>query len=74
MRLINDAGRAATAIHWHGVRVAERHGRRAGADPGSRSRPAQSFDYRFTPPDAGTFWYHPPLTATAGGRAAPRRR
>src|SRR5262249_25527391 len=21
------------------------------------------FDYRFTPPDAGTFWYHPPLRA-----------
>jgi FtsP/CotA-like multicopper oxidase with cupredoxin domain len=23
--------------------------------------PGASFDYRFTPPDAGTFWYHPPI-------------
>jgi len=30
--------------------------------------PSASFDYRFTPPDAGTFWYHPP-PHTAQNRA-----
>lgn len=46
-----------TTVHWHGVRVPN-------AMDGvphlvqAPIAPAASFDYRFTPPDAGTFWYH----------------
>jgi FtsP/CotA-like multicopper oxidase with cupredoxin domain len=61
VRLIN-ALPAETAIHWHGVRVPN-------AFDGTPLTQAPvlagaSFDYRFRPPDAGTFWY----------RAAPRTR
>ncbi|MBY3347361.1 multicopper oxidase family protein [Rhizobium laguerreae] len=47
-----------TTIHWHGLRI----------DNGMDGVPFMtqpyvytddSFDYAFTPPDAGTFWYHP---------------
>ncbi len=27
-------------------------------------QPGETFTYRFTPPDAGTFWYHPHLNET----------
>jgi FtsP/CotA-like multicopper oxidase with cupredoxin domain len=47
-----------TTVHWHGLRI-----------PNSMDGvpeltqpyvyPGDSFDYAFTPPDAGTFWYHP---------------
>jgi FtsP/CotA-like multicopper oxidase with cupredoxin domain len=45
-----------TVIHWHGIRVP------SGMD-GTESvqtivQPGESFEYRFTLPDAGTFWYH----------------
>jgi FtsP/CotA-like multicopper oxidase with cupredoxin domain len=47
-----------TTIHWHGIRLS------IGMDgvPGISQppiRPGESFTYEFTPPDAGTFWYHP---------------
>jgi FtsP/CotA-like multicopper oxidase with cupredoxin domain len=46
-----------TTIHWHGLRVP------ADMDGGPHSQapipPGGSFEYRFTLPDAGTFWYHP---------------
>jgi FtsP/CotA-like multicopper oxidase with cupredoxin domain len=47
-----------TTVHWHGVRVPNAmdgvpHLTQAPIAPG------QSFDYEFTCPDAGTFWYHP---------------
>jgi FtsP/CotA-like multicopper oxidase with cupredoxin domain len=47
-----------TAVHWHGLRLDNRmdgvpHLTQAPIAPGG------SFDYRFTAPDAGTFWYHP---------------
>ncbi|MEW2918119.1 multicopper oxidase family protein [Ruegeria sp. ANG10] len=47
-----------TAMHWHGLRI-----------PNDMDGvpyltqmpigPGEVFDYEFTPPDAGTFWYHP---------------
>ena len=46
-----------TTVHWHGVRVPN-------AMDGvphlvqEPIAPGKSFDYRFKPPDAGTFWYH----------------
>lgn len=46
-----------TTIHWHGLRVP------AAMDGAPHSQspvaPGGTFEYRFTVPDAGTFWYHP---------------
>lgn len=46
-----------TTVHWHGLRVP------AEMDGGPHSQPpvmpGATFEYRFTVPDAGTFWYHP---------------
>ena len=47
-----------TSIHWHGIRIDNAmdgvsHLTQKPVEPG------ESFMYRFTPPDAGTFWYHP---------------
>jgi FtsP/CotA-like multicopper oxidase with cupredoxin domain len=46
-----------TTIHWHGVRLPNAMDgvpnlTQAPVEPG------QSFDYQFTPKDAGTFWFH----------------
>lgn len=46
-----------TAVHWHGIRL----NNAMDGVPGLTQRlvqPGESFDYVFTPPDAGTFWYH----------------
>lgn len=61
VRLINELAEP-TSIHWHGVRVPNAMDgvpelTQAAVAPGA------SFEYRFRPPDAGTFWYHAP----AGG-------
>ncbi len=46
-----------TLIHWHGLRVpAAMDGTQGVQRP---VEPGETFTYRFTPPDAGTFWYHP---------------
>lgn len=51
----------ATSIHWHGVRVpAAMDGNGMPAVP-----PGGTFEYRFTLPDAGTFWYHPHFDSAA---------
>jgi len=47
-----------TTVHWHGVRVPNR----MDGVPHLTQRPVgpgEAFDYEFTCPDAGTFWYHP---------------
>ncbi len=53
-----------TTLTWHGVRVAN-----AMDGVGGLTQPAVppggSFGYRFTPPDSGTFWYHPHATPRA---------
>jgi FtsP/CotA-like multicopper oxidase with cupredoxin domain len=55
VRLINGMN-ATTTLHWHGVRVPNAlDGAPLGQEP---VKAGASFDYRFTPPDAGTFWYH----------------
>jgi FtsP/CotA-like multicopper oxidase with cupredoxin domain len=46
-----------TTIHWHGVRVPAAMDGSPHAQP--PIAPGTSFEYRFTVPDAGTFWYHP---------------
>src|SRR6516165_1377121 len=47
-----------TTVHWHGIRLPIA----MDGVPGISQppiRPGESFLYEFTPPDAGTFWYHP---------------
>jgi len=59
VRLVNELPEP-TAVHWHGVRLANA----MDGVPGLTQppiAPGASFDYRFIAPDAGTFWYHPPL-------------
>ncbi len=47
-----------TTIHWHGIRI-ENAMDGVAALTQAPVAPDDSFDYRFTVPDAGTFWYHP---------------
>ena len=47
-----------TTIHWHGVRVPNA----MDGVPGVTQKPIPpggSFQYKFVPKDAGTFWFHP---------------
>jgi FtsP/CotA-like multicopper oxidase with cupredoxin domain len=47
-----------TTVHWHGIRLPNA----MDGVPGFTQppiRPGESFTYELTPPDAGTFWYHP---------------
>jgi len=47
-----------TTVHWHGIRLPNS----MDGVPGLTQppiKPGESFTYEFTPPDAGTFWYHP---------------
>ncbi len=51
-----------TMIHWHGLRIpASMDGTEIVQRP---IQPGETFTYRFTPPDAGTFWYHPHFNET----------
>jgi FtsP/CotA-like multicopper oxidase with cupredoxin domain len=53
----------ATTIHWHGIRVpAAMDGSEATQSP---IAPGGTFDYRFTLPDSGLFWYHPHVDSSA---------
>jgi FtsP/CotA-like multicopper oxidase with cupredoxin domain len=60
-RLTNSLSQR-TTIHWHGLRVpASMDGTesvQSGVEPGA------SFDYEFSAPDAGTFWYHTHVNET----------
>ncbi|MER9584601.1 multicopper oxidase family protein [Mesorhizobium sp. M0276] len=47
-----------TTVHWHGIRLQNA----MDGVPGLTQQPIKPgtvFVYEFTPPDAGTFWYHP---------------
>ena len=47
-----------TTVHWHGIRLPNA----MDGVPGLTQppiKPGEKFVYEFTPPDAGTFWYHP---------------
>lgn len=47
-----------TTVHWHGLRIDnDMDGVPFLTQP--YVYPGDGFDYAFTPPDAGTFWYHP---------------
>ena len=47
-----------TTVHWHGVRLPNAMDGVPGLTQAA-IRPGDQFIYEFTPPDAGTFWYHP---------------
>jgi FtsP/CotA-like multicopper oxidase with cupredoxin domain len=51
-----------TTIHWHGLRVPAAMDGTDDVQP--LVQPGETFVYRFTPPDAGTFWYHPHTNET----------
>lgn len=47
-----------TAMHWHGLRIPNK----MDGVPYLTQLPiagGETFNYEFTPPDAGTYWYHP---------------
>jgi FtsP/CotA-like multicopper oxidase with cupredoxin domain len=47
-----------TTVHWHGIRLPIAMDGVPGISQ-TPIAPNQTFTYEFTPPDAGTFWYHP---------------
>ncbi len=47
-----------TTVHWHGIRLPNAMDGVPGLTQ-SPIKPGEQFVYEFTPPDAGTFWYHP---------------
>jgi FtsP/CotA-like multicopper oxidase with cupredoxin domain len=56
-RLVNALDEP-TTVHWHGLRIPNAmDGIPEMTQP--YVYPGDTFDYAFTPPDAGTFWYHP---------------
>jgi len=57
MRLKNGLAQA-TTIHWHGIRIDNAMDGVPGLTQDAVP-PGETFDYSFTAPDAGTFWYHP---------------
>ena len=46
-----------TTVHWHGIRLPNAMDGVSGITQ-APIPPGGRFDYAFTPPDAGTFWYH----------------
>ncbi|WP_271274553.1 multicopper oxidase family protein [Aliamphritea hakodatensis] len=47
----------ASSVHWHGMRVPNDMDGASGLTQQAID-PGQAFTYRFTPPDAGTYWAH----------------
>ena len=56
VRLVNNLDQP-TSIHWHGVRIDNSMDGVTGLTQ-EPVKPGESFDYEFTAPDAGTYWYH----------------
>ena len=50
------------AIHWHGIRLGNSMDGTALTQ--TPVAPGGMFDYAFSPPDAGTYWYHPLVNAS----------
>ncbi|NUP04060.1 MAG: multicopper oxidase family protein [Nonomuraea sp.] len=55
-RLVNDLPEA-TTVHWHGIRIAAAMDGAPGFSQ-QATRPGETFDYVFTVPDPGTYFYH----------------
>jgi FtsP/CotA-like multicopper oxidase with cupredoxin domain len=56
IRLVNRLSQP-VSLNWHGVRITNPMDGVAGLTQ-EPVPPGGSFDYRFTPPDSGLFWYH----------------
>lgn len=55
--IVENALDQSTTVHWHGIRLPNA----MDGVPGLTQppiAPGETFVYEFTPPDAGTFWYH----------------
>ena len=46
-----------SSVHWHGLRIDNAMDGVPGMTQAA-VQPGEHFDYRLTPPDAGTYWYH----------------
>lgn len=57
VRLINRLAQPAS-LTWHGVRITNSMDGMAGLTQ-EPVEPGGAFEYRFTPPDSGFYWYHP---------------
>jgi FtsP/CotA-like multicopper oxidase with cupredoxin domain len=68
IRLVNKLDQP-TSIHWHGVRITNAMDGVAHLTQEPVAQGA-SFDYRFTPPDSGLFWYHPDIQPLTGEQQA----
>jgi FtsP/CotA-like multicopper oxidase with cupredoxin domain len=64
IRLHNKLTQPST-LHWHGVRNINAMDGVAGLTQ-TAVAPGESFDYRFTPPDSGLYWYHPHVLGLNG--------
>lgn len=56
IRFINELDEP-TSIHWHGIRIDNAMDGVSGLTQ-EAVKPGEQFDYVFTVPDAGTYWYH----------------
>ncbi|WP_417670020.1 multicopper oxidase family protein [Roseibium sp.] len=56
VRLINNLEEG-TSIHWHGIRIDNAMDGVSGLTQQAVA-PGETFEYEFTSPDAGTYWYH----------------
>ena len=55
-RLVNRFSQG-TSTHWHGIRIDNAMDGVSGLTQ-DVVQPEETFDYDFTVPDAGTYWYH----------------
>lgn len=61
VRLINGLDEP-TMLHWHGIRIDNAmDGTPLTQNP---VEPGEAFEYVFTAPDAGTYWYHPHINSS----------
>ncbi len=60
--IVSNGLEVPTAVHWHGIRLPNAMDGVAGLTQ-SAILPGDAFSYVFTPPDAGTYWYHSHVNA-----------
>jgi FtsP/CotA-like multicopper oxidase with cupredoxin domain len=68
IRLVNKLPQP-TSLTWHGVRILNSMDGVAGLTQ-APVPPGGAFDYRFTPPDSGLYWYHPHVLPFFAGQLA----
>lgn len=57
VRRVENALPEPTSVHWHGIRIVNEMDGVPGLTQ-TAILPGETFDYDFTVPDAGTYWYH----------------